>query len=385
MRHVDMSGLVSSPAWVAKTKATLNTVRAAMTSNTKRVFTEHWTDDEVRDQLIALVGQKCWYCETTIQRADVTVDHYRPKSEVLGEPGHDGYWWLAYTIDNYRIACKHCNSGGARFDGMREGRAKGSRFPLLAGPRACHRHDDLGLEQPVLLDPARIGDADLLGFDTAGYARRSHTPYSESEAQRGVCRADETIRILALNASQIKEQRCFLMKEIETLAQIPCAPQGVQALIAAKTATTAPWSAAATAALSLHRACAQARHESDSSRAQRPATPVIDLGHSEIDLRDLLKYLDPTELAAGIGLTGRHNNKMHSGVLKPDGRISVWNRPWGTPNSAARAATGSDDIDGWMFWRLTTAGVERTLAAFRATHASSGTATELPGGARPGQ
>ncbi|MFI9637109.1 hypothetical protein ACIHAX_30880 [Nocardia sp. NPDC051929] len=370
-----MSGLISPPAWGAKTKATLNAVRAAMTSNIKRVFTEHWADDEVRDPLLALVGQKCWYCETTIQRADVTVDHYRPKSEVLGEPGHDGYWWLAYTVDNYRIACKHCNSGGARFDGMREGRAKGSRFPLLAGPRAWHQHDDLGLEQPVLLDPARIGDPDLLGFDTAGYARRSHTPYSEAEAQRGVCRADETIRILALNASQITEQRCFLMKEIEILAQIPGALPSVQALIAAKTATTAPWSAAATAALSLHRACAQTRHEPDPSIAQRPATPVIDLGHSTVDLRDLLKYLDPAELAVGIGLTGRHNNKVHSGVLKPDGRISVWNRPWGTPNSAARAATGSDDIDGWTFWRLTTDGVEQTLDAFRATHVPPGTAT----------
>jgi uncharacterized protein (TIGR02646 family) len=368
MRHVDMSGLSTPQAWTAKTKTTLDAVRAAMASNTKRAFAEHWTDDEVRDPLLALVGQKCWYCETTIQRADITVDHFRPKSEVLSEPGHDGYWWLAYTIDNYRIACKHCNSGGARLNGAREGRAKGSRFPLLAGPRAWRQHDDLGLEQPMLLDPARIGDPDLLGFDTAGYARRSHTPYSKAEAHRGVCRADETIRILALNATQIKDQRRLLMKEIAVLAQMPGDLPSVQALIAGKTATTAQWSAAAAAALALHRACTLTRNEPDQSPAEHPGTPVIDPGRSTVDVRDLLKHLDPAELTAGIPLIGRHNNKPHPGVLQADGRISVWKRPWGTPNSAARAATGSDDIDGWDFWRLTIAGVEQSLAEFRAAH-----------------
>ncbi|MCX4735078.1 HNH endonuclease [Streptomyces sp. NBC_01363] len=368
MRHVDMSGLTTPPAWAAKTVPTLDAVLAAMASNTKRAFTDHWTDEEVRGPLLALVGQKCWYCETTIQRADVTVDHFRPKSEVLGEPGHHGYWWLAYTIDNYRIACKHCNSGGARFDGMREGRAKGSRFPLLAGPRAWRRRDDLALEQPVLLDPARMGDPELLGFDAAGYARRSHMPYSKAEAQRRVCRADETIRILALNATQITDQRRNLMTEIAVLAQVPGDLPSVQALIASKTGPTAQWSAAANAALAVQRACAPTRDQPVPSTAQRSATPVIAPEHSTVDVRDLLQYLDPAELAAGIALTGRYNNKEYPGVLRPDSRISVWNRLWGTPTSAARAATGSDDIDGWDFWRLTIASVEQSLAEFRAAH-----------------
>ncbi|MCX5395947.1 HNH endonuclease [Streptomyces sp. NBC_00102] len=363
-----MSGLTTPPAWAAKTEGTLDAVRAAMSSNTKRTFTEHWTDDEVRDLLLALVGQKCWYCETTIQRADITVDHYRPKSEVLGEPGHGGYWWLAYTIDNYRIACKHCNSGGARFDGRREGRAKSSRFPLLAGPRAWRQRDDLHLEQPVLLDPARIGDPDLLGFDTAGFARRSHTPYSQAEARRGVCRADETIRILALNDTQIIEHRRRLMKDVATLARIPGLP-GIQEMLDERVAPAAQWSAAASAALALQRACAWQPDAPVQPAPTLPSASAIDPGRSAVDVRDLLQYLDPAELAAGIALTGRHNNKVHPGVLLPDGRISVWKRPWGTPTSAARAATGSDDIEGWDFWHLTIAGVEQSLAEFRTQHA----------------
>ncbi|MGW2867266.1 restriction system modified-DNA reader domain-containing protein [Kitasatospora sp. NPDC001225] len=360
-----MSGLITPQAWAAKTERTLDVVRAAMARNAKRRFTEHWTDDEVRDQLVALLGPKCWYCETTIQRADITVDHFRPKSEVLGEPGHKGYWWLAYKIANYRIACKHCNSSGARFNGMREGRAKGSRFPLLAGPRAWRQRDDLDLEQPLLLDPAQIGDPDLLGFDTAGYARRGHTPYSQAETQRGVCRADETIRILALNSTQITEQRSELMKEIAALAQFPGNPV-IQDLIDKRVCPTAQWSAAAAAALAVQRACNRQLNTPDRSVAARPATAGSTLGRSNVDLHDLLEHLDPVELKAGISLTGRYRNKVHTAVLLHDGRISVWNRPWGTPNSAARAATGSDEIDGWNFWRLAIGGVEQSLAEFRA-------------------
>jgi hypothetical protein len=351
-----MKGLTTPTAWVNKTQRALDAVQAAMAENKKRIFTEHWTDDEVRDVLLALVGRKCWYCETIIQRADVNVDHFRPKSEVLGEPGHLGYWWLAYKIENYRITCKHCNSGGARFDGVPEGRAKSSRFPLLAGTRAWHIGDDLELEQPLILDPAQRGDPDLLGFDTYGYARRSNVP------------------ILALNATQITEQRRALMTEIEKLAQLPSLPI-VQALIEKKVHPTAQWSAAATAALTLQRACALPMDPAAQPETARPATPVIDRHRSKVDLRNLLEHLDPAELAAGIALIGYHNKNVHRAVLQRDGRINVLGRTWGTPTSAARAAIGSDEVDGWDFWQLTIAGVEQSLTDFRAKHTTSQAST----------
>ncbi|GGS20858.1 hypothetical protein GCM10010269_69710 [Streptomyces humidus] len=118
-------------------------------------------------------------------------------------PGHPGHWWLACEVSNYGIACRHCNSGGARYNGVREGRAKGSQSPVIGGTRARASADDLDREQPLLLDPAHHSDPDLLGSDSAGYARRSSTPYSQAEAKRGLCRADETIRILALNDSHL--------------------------------------------------------------------------------------------------------------------------------------------------------------------------------------
>ncbi|WP_244290873.1 HNH endonuclease [Streptomyces virginiae] len=362
-----MKGLNAPPAWAAKAKRTLDAVRAAMAANTERVFTTHWTEDAVRDLLLELVGVKCWYCETLIVRADVNVDHFRPKSEVLDVPGHPGYWWLAYDVSNYRIACKHCNSGGARYNGVPEGRAKGSQFPLLAGTRARTSLDDLEREQPLLLDPAHQGDPDLLGFDTAGYARRGNTPYSSAEADSGLCRADETIRILALNDSRIVPFRSRLMQEVGVLARFGDAPD-VQALIDAKVGPQAQWSAAAATALALQRACDRPIVAPAPPTTTPVVTPVLDPRRSKVDLRDLLEYLDPDDLKAGITLTGRYNKTVHHATLNSDGELDILGRLWRTPTTAARVATGSRQIDGWNFWRLTIAGVEQTLAEFRAKH-----------------
>lgn len=71
-------------------------------------------------------------------------------------PGHPGHWWLACDVSNDGIACRHCNSGGARYNGVREGRAKGSQFPVIGGTRPRASADGLDREQPLLLDPATL-------------------------------------------------------------------------------------------------------------------------------------------------------------------------------------------------------------------------------------
>ncbi|WP_441247387.1 HNH endonuclease [Kitasatospora sp. McL0602] len=367
-----MNGLSAPTTWTEKAQRTLNEVRAAIARGEKPDFKSHWTDDDVREPLLALVGRKCWYCETTIQRADVHVDHFRPKSEVSGVVGHPGYWWLAYKLANYRIACKHCNSSGARFNDVPEGRAKGSRFPLLAGLRAWQPLDRLSLEQPLLLDPTQPGDPELIGFDPSGYAHRSaDAPYSATEEASGLCRADETIRILALNATELIEKRHELMEEIKELGEIPGLPS-VAARIAKKVGPQAQWSAAALAALTLQRACTLPLPQPNQPTAAAASQPTITPTRSKVDLLDLIVHLDPVELASGIPLTGRHANELCHALLKRDGRISVLGRPWGTPTTAARVATGSDGIDGWDFWRLTVGGVEQSLAQLRASHSAPG-------------
>ena len=375
MRYVDTSGLSAPPAWIEKARKVEEKIQACIADGTAFEFRSLWTEDEMRGPLVQLLGPKCWYCETLIQRTDVQIDHFRPKSEVSGEPGHPGYWWLAYEVTNYRVICKHCNSGGARYNDVPEGLAKSSRFPLLAGTRATKPGDDLTVEQPVLLDPVRSGDPDLLGFDAAGFARRrSGASYSQAEKKRGLCRADETIRILALNATQITEQRRELMLEIGQLSRLRGTPVAAD-LIARKVGPQAQWSAAASAALAIHRAGASTPH-----RTGPPATAAA-LGQTDIhprsnvDLVDLLIHLDADELATGIALTGRRAGREYHAELRKDGRISVVGRAWGTPQSAARAAPGRADVDGWDFWRLTVGGTDLSLAEFRAAHAVRGRTT----------
>lgn len=140
----------------------------------------------------------------------------------------------------------------------------------------------------------------------------------------------------------------------------------IQQLVDDKVGPEAPYSAAAAMALALHRACN--RPAAAPTTAATTPTPAVDPARSRVDLQDLLEHLDPDALKTGITLTGQHEKKVHRAVLNHEGHINVLGRPWRTPTTAARAATGSNKIDGWDFWHLTITGVEQTLAEFRATH-----------------
>lgn len=157
------------------------------------------------------------------------------------------------------------------------------------------------------------------------------------------------------------------MRAVGVLARYGDDP-AIQQLIDDKVGPKAPYSSAAAMALALQRACDRPAAAPTPAATTPGTTPTIDPTRSRVDLQDLLEHLDPDDLKAGITLTGRHEKKAHQAVLNHEGHIKVLGRPWRTPTTAARAATGSNKIDGWDFWRLTIAGVEQTLAEFRATH-----------------
>jgi hypothetical protein len=342
-----------------------------------------WREDAIRDRLIALIGEKCWYCETRFVRSPYHVDHYRPKSVVIGEAERRGYWWLAYDPANYRLACHHCNSGGARYGSTSAGPGKGARFPLL-GQRASEG-ESLDGELPVLLDPVVAEDAELVGFDGQGYARRRpERPYSDDEVTRGLCRVDETVRMLALNSDLLTESRSTLIDRVVGLVQLYLTNGGnasvalyARSEINGLTRTTAEWSAAAAAAerlaLLVHdRSADDAHHEgaegaavADSACGETKPLASALMGH-HVDLRTLVAAL-PSEAfsAGGIALTGRGKRGPARATLLEDGRIMCFQRPLNTPTSAARMATGDDQVDGWTFWSLTVDGMPRTLADLR--------------------
>lgn len=123
----------------------------------------------IKDQLLEMSHGKCWYSEAPDAVSDWHVDHYRPKKRALDEDKteHDGYHWLAFDWNNYRIAGSYPNS--PHKDGGGTTRGKWDYFPLATGSiRASWDHRDFSHEICLLLDPARPNDPKLLTFDEEG-------------------------------------------------------------------------------------------------------------------------------------------------------------------------------------------------------------------------
>ncbi len=154
----------------------------------------------VKPVYMTLQHNKCVFCERQLEGGDAgriehDLEHFRPKSSVEAWPparGHaliyshptgsdfpTGYYWLAYDLHNYAVACKVCNSsykhvyfpvGGARVQPPGPATAAPAVAALLA-------------EQPLLCYPLGSSDddpEDLITFrattavpvHAAGFLRR---------------------------------------------------------------------------------------------------------------------------------------------------------------------------------------------------------------------
>jgi hypothetical protein len=129
-----------------------------------------WSD--VKECYRQISHEKCWYCETKTDRIRGDIDHYRPKGKITENPGHPGYWWLAFDWRNWRFCCELCNSKLADYTTGKIG-GKGNDFPLVGDDesrRIWHEceFEDLLAEDPKLLDPTDPQDPDLLAFSKDG-------------------------------------------------------------------------------------------------------------------------------------------------------------------------------------------------------------------------
>ena len=143
--------------------------------------------------LFSVTNGKCAFCETdalTVSPGDV--EHYRPKAAVEGDETHMGYYWLAYSVENYLPSCGNCNSSG-----------KMNKFPV-SGTRAYAPDDDLKAEQPDLLNPFDPADDDPsahLEFVVGGLETAKGTVGSKTN------RGKQTIEILRLNREALVNRR----------------------------------------------------------------------------------------------------------------------------------------------------------------------------------
>ncbi len=152
---------------------------------------------EIKTVFIELQHQKCAYCERslpgeTFGLAEYDLEHYRPKGRVqvwpaptdglnysfqTGVDNPTGYYWLAYGLGNYAVACKSCNSG-----------LKLDRFPI-AGTRGTTVTSIAMLnktEKPFLIFPIGLTDdnpRDLIGFLGAVPSPKAKTGRKQRRAQ----------------------------------------------------------------------------------------------------------------------------------------------------------------------------------------------------------
>jgi len=141
----------------------------------------------------------------------MAVDHFRPKAGVKECPNHQGYWWLAFDLQNYRYSCEYCNSRRTDPKTNITG-GKGTYFPLLTEEtRADSPTDDITQEEICLLDPTNPTDPGLLAFDDYGEAGPSAAALSENAKLR----VKKSIELYNLNLSVTVERRSVLCRDVK--------------------------------------------------------------------------------------------------------------------------------------------------------------------------
>ena len=182
---------------------------ARHTEEARREGCHHPIREHVYRHLSVLVAleelfhRKCAYCETPLPEVGWDVDHFRPKGAVEERSEHPGYYWLAYEWSNLYPACEACNrrrrdhpTWTDREDGGTAGKL--TQFPLEdEAARALSPEADLGLEQPLLLDPCADQPEDHLLY----------TPHGEVEPAPADPRAEATIDIFHLRRRRLRDRR----------------------------------------------------------------------------------------------------------------------------------------------------------------------------------
>ncbi|MEO0556386.1 MAG: hypothetical protein AAF149_24600 [Bacteroidota bacterium] len=145
---------------------------------------------ELKDFLLGISQNKCWYSEARDSYAHYHVDHFRPKKQALGIDKKDkgGYWWLAFDWDNYRV----CGGAG----NVRKGAKFAVRTNKSNGP-----DESIDDEIIYLLDPCEEEDILKLTFNEHGEITPIASTGWDSE------RVSYTIESLNLNFKLLKEKR----------------------------------------------------------------------------------------------------------------------------------------------------------------------------------
>lgn len=256
MRHIDLNIILASVLSDAdgiKVKRALFRAHKKLVPMDARQRHKYIRDNGPRkwklpkDRLVAALGSKCWYTEVEVIGGPLTIDHFRPVCN---------YWWLAFDVQNYRVACPFANSPKHNaLYGCAGG--KGDDFPLMPPEVRASGKKKLRIEKPVILDPCDKADCELLAFQTDGRPVLNPVFDNDPVAQQ---RVEQSKLLLNLDHPDFNSKREQLCQTIATevqacdaLAAGMAERNAMEAQIKDRIAPTAPFSTAARYYLSLHR------------------------------------------------------------------------------------------------------------------------------------
>lgn len=152
---------------------------------------------------------KCWFTEANSTVSDYSIEHFRPKKRVELITNKDeypekrtttdinGYWWLAYNIENLRLASYKPNQ------------LKRNYFPIRNDSNiATADNNSWKKEIPMLLDPCIESDVQLLTY--AGVEPRPSNP---DDTTLEHIRARISIIVFGLKHDRLKRARSRIFEE----------------------------------------------------------------------------------------------------------------------------------------------------------------------------
>jgi uncharacterized protein (TIGR02646 family) len=176
----------------------------------KLKFKLYANDEDVKKALSTLFGNKCAYCEVSLDNEDLHTEHFRPKAmvDIKDHSTEEGYWWLAATWENMLPACNHCNRspGTDHVTSTPGSSGKGNRFPLFSGSIRANAPGGETAEKHLFIDPTVDEPAEYFSFKQINSQSVAYELCPDTTALEWA-RADATISILGLNRSGLTRKR----------------------------------------------------------------------------------------------------------------------------------------------------------------------------------
>lgn len=185
----------------------------------------------LRKYFLEMSFGKCWYSEARDSVGRFQVDHFRPHGRAKQSDrvfADSGYSWLAFELENFRLAGQLCNTVNEEYSKKSVG--KGAWFPLVdPKKRATLKRRLIRGEVPILLDPTIQNDVTKITFNDDGCVRPNPNLDSVSAAQ-----VDLAIKYLGLSQSALDRNRTDVWKECSSRIQrlnklVACFPRGLTA------------------------------------------------------------------------------------------------------------------------------------------------------------